>query len=161
MLRVSEQQFSSQPVLLARSYESVHLKLGSLTFPSLHSKSHLLPLFPFIFWPSSQRKADVIYWRRGLLIVKPVSLERSSRNVYLKTKRKKKKYESGTSRGIMNETEQIPPHIQLETINGSREDETQKRTRCRPPGDSETDYQREEEKKWADGGKRQWDLKKL
>lgn len=66
--RVSQQQFSSQPVLLARSYESIHLKLGNLTSASLPAKSHLLPLelfflsFPFIFWLSSQER---LMWFTG------------------------------------------------------------------------------------------------
>lgn len=73
--RVSEQQFSSQPVLLARSYESIHLKLGNLTSPSLPAKSHLLPLIFFLhFLAQFAEEADVIYRRRGLLIVKLVSL---------------------------------------------------------------------------------------
>lgn len=62
--QVSEQQFSSLPVLLARSYESIHLKLGNLTSPSLHAKSHLLPLIlsSFIFRPTSQRR---LMWFTG------------------------------------------------------------------------------------------------
>lgn len=78
--RVSQQQFSSQPVLLARSYESIHLKLGNLTSASLPAKSHLLPLelfFPFLsfhFLAQFAEEADVIYRRRGLLIVRLVPL---------------------------------------------------------------------------------------
>lgn len=37
---ISEQQFSSQPVLLARSYESVHLNVGNLT-PPLRLPNHV------------------------------------------------------------------------------------------------------------------------
>lgn len=76
--RVSQQQFSSQPVLLARSYESIHLKLGNLTSASLPAKSHLLPLelffLSFHFLAQFAEEADVIYRRRGLLIVRLVPL---------------------------------------------------------------------------------------
>lgn len=76
--RVSQQQSSSQPVLLVRSYESIHLKLGNLTSASLPAKSHLLPLklffLSFHFLAQFAEEADVIYRRRGLLIVRLVPL---------------------------------------------------------------------------------------
>lgn len=110
--RVSEQQFSSQPVLLARSYESIHLKLGNLTSPSLPAKSHLLPLIFFLhFLAQFAEEADVIYRRRGLLIVKLVSLGAVAEICIKKQKERKKEKDSGMSRGIMNETEQISPRI--------------------------------------------------
>lgn len=96
--QVSQQQFSSQPVSLARSYESTHLKLGNPAAPSLPTKSHLLPLELSVFHFLAQFPAeiDAMYRRRGLLIARLVG-QSGQKHVSKKKKTEEttKKKESG------------------------------------------------------------------